>query len=216
MTGKRRADGLAWRRTSNPLRGDRVALILVWRILNLTPSKHKDNNMANVRTGAITLKGNPVDLAGPALKAGDMAPDFILQGADLKDVNLASSAGKTRIIATIPSLDTPVCHKETKLFNDQVKSLPNVQVLCVSMDLPFGQKRWCGAESVENVTCLSGHRCSKFGEDYGVLIKGGALDRCLARAIFVVKPDGKLAHVEYVPEIAQEPNYDAALAAAKA
>jgi len=171
--------------------------------------------MADIRHGAVTLKGGPVDLAGPALQVGATAPDFSLQGADLKDVNLASSAGKARIIATIPSLDTPVCHKETKLFNDRVKSMPNVQVLCVSMDLPFGQKRWCGAEGVENVTCLSAHRCTKFGEDYGVLIKGGALDRCLARAIFVVGSDNKIKHVEYVTEIANEPNYEAALAAAK-
>ena len=171
--------------------------------------------MADIRHGAVTLKGGPVDLAGPALQVGATAPDFSLQGADLKDINLASSAGKARIIATIPSLDTPVCHKETKLFNDRVKSMPSVQVLCVSMDLPFGQKRWCGAEGVENVTCLSAHRCTKFGEDYGVLIKGGALDRCLARAIFVVGSDNKIKHVEYVSEIANEPNYEAALAAAK-
>jgi thiol peroxidase len=171
--------------------------------------------MADIRHGAVTLKGGPVDLAGPALQVGAAAPDFSLQGADLKDVTLGNSSGKVRIIATIPSLDTPVCHKETKLFNDRVKSLPNVQVLCVSMDLPFGQKRWCGAEGVENVTCLSAHRCTKFGEDYGVLIKGGALDRCLARAIFVVGSDNKIKHVEYVSEVANEPNYEAALAAAK-
>ena len=171
--------------------------------------------MADIRQGAVTLKGNPVDLAGPKLAVGAPAPDFSLQGPDLKDVTLANSAGKVRIIATIPSLDTPVCHKETKLFNDKAKSLSNVQVLCVSMDLPFGQKRWCGAEGVENVSCLSAHRCTKFGEDYGVLIKGGALDRCLARAIFVIGADNTLKHVEYVSEIASEPNYDAALAAAK-
>ena len=171
--------------------------------------------MADIRQGAVTLKGNPVDLAGRKLEVGATAPDFSLQGADLKDVTLANSSGKARIIATIPSLDTPVCHKETKLFSDRVKSLPNVQVLCVSMDLPFGQKRWCGAEGVENVTCLSAHRCTQFGEDYGVLIKGGALDRCLARAIFVVGSDNKIKYVEYVSEIANEPNYEAALAAAK-
>ena len=171
--------------------------------------------MADTRTGAVTLKGNPVELAGPELKVGQAAPDFCLQGADLKDATLATTAGKTRIIATIPSLDTPTCHKETKLFNDRVKDMPNVQVLVASMDLPFGQKRWCGAEGVENVTCLSSHRCTKFGEDYGVLIKGGALDRCLTRAIFVIDAAGKLKHVEYVSEIANEPNYDAALAAAK-
>ena len=163
----------------------------------------------------VTLKGNPVELAGKTLKVGDTAPDFKLQGQDLKDVTLASTAGKTRIITTIPSLDTPVCNKETKVFNDRIKEQPNIQVLCVSMDLPFGQKRWCGAEDVQNVTTLSAHRCTQFGEDYGVLIKGGPLDRCLARAIFVVNPEGKLAHVEYVSEIASEPNYDAALAAAQ-
>jgi thioredoxin-dependent peroxiredoxin len=171
--------------------------------------------MADIRTGAVTLKGGPVDLAGPQLKVGDAAPDFALQGQDLKEVNLAASAGKSRIVATIPSLDTPVCHKETKLFNDRVKGLSNVQVLVVSMDLPFGQKRWCGAEGVENVTTLSAHRCTKFGEDYGVLIKGGPLDRCLARAIFVIGADNRVKHVEYVKEIAEEPNYEAALAAAR-
>lgn len=168
-----------------------------------------------IRKGAITLKGNPVDLAGPALKAGDAAPDFKLQAQDLSDVTLANSAGKTRIIATVPSLDTPVCHKETKLFNEKVAGLANVQVLVVSMDLPFGQKRWCGAEGVSNVTALSAHRCCGFGESYGTLIKGGPLDRILARAIFVVDPNGKIKHVEYVKEVAEEPNYDAALAAAK-
>ncbi len=166
--------------------------------------------MADVRKGAVTLKGGPVDLAGPALKAGDKAPEFTLQGNDLKDVTLGSSS-KSRIIVTIPSLDTPTCHKETKIFNDMVKDKANVEVLCVSMDLPFAQKRWCGSEGVANVIPLSAHRCTKFGEDYGVLISGGPLDRVLARAIFVVKPDGKLSHVEYVSEIANEPNYNAAL-----
>ncbi len=170
--------------------------------------------MADVRTGAVTLKGNPVGLAGKELKAGNAAPDFKLQDTTLAEISLGSSAGKTRIIATIPSLDTPVCHAETKKFNDQAKELKNVEILVVSMDLPFGQKRWCGAEGVETVKTLSAHRCSKFGEDYGVLISGGPLDRCLARAIFVVDPQGKLKHVEYVKEIAEHPNYDAALKAA--
>lgn len=171
--------------------------------------------MADVRSGAVTLKGGPVDLAGPELKVGDTAPDFKLQNTDLGETTLASSAGKTRIIATIPSLDTPVCHEETKKFNEQAGSLDNVEVLVVSMDLPFGQKRWCGAEGVENVKTLSAHQCTKFGEDYGVLISGGPLNRCLARAIFVVNPEGQLTHVEYVSEIAEHPNYEAALAAAK-
>ena len=164
---------------------------------------------------SITLKGNPVEIAGSDLSVGSAAPDFSLQDTGLGEVTLASSEGKTRIIATIPSLDTPVCHEETKKFNEQAGSLDNVEVLVVSMDLPFGQKRWCGAEGVESVKTLSAHRCTKFGEDYGVLIKGGPLDRCLARAIFVVGPDNSLKHVEYVGEIAEHPDYDAALAAAK-
>lgn len=167
------------------------------------------------RAGAVTLKGNPVDLKGRALAVGDAAPDFSLQDNGLGEVSLASSAGKSRILVTIPSLDTSVCALETKRFNDEAKSLPNVEVLVVSMDLPFGQKRWCGAEGVENVKTVSAHRCTDFGYDYGVLIAGGALDRCLARAIFVIDAGGKLTHVEYVKEIAEHPNYEAALAAAK-
>ncbi len=168
-----------------------------------------------IRKAAVTLKGNPVDLAGPELAVGHAAPDFKLQGADLSEQTLANTAGKARIIVAIPSLDTAVCALETKKFNDAAAQHPNVAVLVVSMDLPFGQKRWCGAEGVANVQTLSAHRCTDFGEHYGVLIKGGALDRCLARAVFVVGADGKLKHVEYVKEIATEPNYDAALAAAQ-
>ena len=167
------------------------------------------------RVGATTLKGNPVDLKGRALKVGDDAPDFKLQDNGLADITLASSTGKTRVIATIPSLDTSTCHAETKRFNDEAKKLSNVEILVVSMDLPFGAKRWCGAEGVESVKTLSAHRCTDFGSDYGVLISGGPLDRCLSRAIFVVNAAGKVTYVEYVPEIADHPNYDAALAAAK-
>jgi len=163
----------------------------------------------------VTLKGNPVQLAGSELAAGAQAPDFTLQNNALEDVTLASSAGKTRIVATVPSLDTPVCHAETKRFNEAAAGLDNVEILVVSTDLPFGQKRWCGAEGVDKVQCLSDHRSAKFGEDYGVLISGGPLDRCLARAIFVIGPDGVVKHAEYVSEIAEHPNYDAALAAAQ-
>ena len=169
--------------------------------------------MAAVRTGAVTLKGNPVDLAGSVLAVGAAAPEFSLQSVGLEEVTLAASAGKTRIIATIPSLDTSVCHAETRKFNETAAELPNVQILVVSMDLPFAQKRWCGAEGIDKITTLSAHRCSQFGEDYGVLIKGGPLDRCLARAIFVVDGNGTVKHVEYVSEIAEHPNYEAALAA---
>ena len=171
--------------------------------------------MADVRKGAVTLKGNPVDLAGAALPAGAKAPEFSLQNNGLEEVTLGSSNGKTRIIVTIPSLDTSVCHLETKKFNEHAASLPNTEILVISMDLPFGQKRWCGAEGVDQVKTLSAHRCSKFGEDYGVLIKGGPLDRCLTRAVFVVDGNGSVKYAEYCKEIAEHPNYDAVLAAAK-
>ncbi len=171
--------------------------------------------MVMTRAGAMTLGGTPTDLAGPELKAGDAAPDFILQNNALEEVSRNSFVNKTLIIATVPSLDTPVCHAETKKFNDQALDLANVQVLVISTDLPFGQKRWCGREGVENVTTLSAHRSTKFGVDYGVLISGGPFDHCLARAIFVVNPAGKITYVEYVKELAEHPNYDAAVAAAK-
>lgn len=168
------------------------------------------------RAGAVTLKGNPVDLKGRPIEVGDSAPDFTLVDNALQEVSLANFAGKTVVIATIPSLDTSVCALETKKFNESVAGLSNVEVLVVSMDLPFGQKRWCGAENVANVKTLSAHRCTDFGSDYGVLIHGGPLDRCLARAIFVIDPQGVVRHVEYVAEISEHPQYEGALAAAKA
>jgi thiol peroxidase len=171
--------------------------------------------MTTTRTDAVKLRGNPVTLVGNELKAGQSAPDFKLQDNAMQEVSLANSSGKTRIVATVPSLDTPVCSMETKKFNEHAGQLPNVEVLVVSMDLPFGQKRWCGAENVASVKTLSAHRATKFGEDYGVLIQGGPLDRCLARAIFVVDGQGKLKHVEYVKDISEHPNYEAVLAAAK-
>lgn len=171
--------------------------------------------MAEIRKGAVKLKGNPVDLAGAALTVGAKVPEFSLQSNALAEVTLASSQGKTRIIATVPSLDTAVCQLETKKFNEQAATLPDVEVLVVSMDLPFGQKRWCGAENVDKVKTLSAHRCTKFGEDFGVLIKGGALDRCLCRAVFVVDSNDNIKYAEYCGEIAEHPNYDAVLAAAK-
>jgi thiol peroxidase len=165
---------------------------------------------------SVTLKGNAIEVVGNDLNVGDAAPEFTLQANDTSDVTLATGAGKTRIIATVPSLDTPVCAAETKQFSDHAKELADVEVMVVSMDLPFGQKRFCGSEGVENIHTLSAHRCTKFGEDYGVMIKGGPLDRCLCRAIFVIDGDNKIKHVEYVGEIAEHPNYEAALAAAKA
>ena len=164
---------------------------------------------------AVTFKGNAVELSGVELKTGDKAPDFNLQSQALEDLSLASFAGKTLILAAVPSLDTSVCAVETKRFNEEVAKLEGVDVVVASMDLPFGAKRWCGAEGVENVQTGSDHRDASFGENYGVLIKGGALDRIHTRAVFVIGSDGVLKHVEYCSEIAEHPNYEAALAAAQ-
>lgn len=166
--------------------------------------------MANV-----TLKGSPVRLKGNELKVGDKAPDFQVQGADMSEITLASGKGKTRVLCSVPSLDTPVCSMETKKFNEKATQNADVEVLVISTDLPFAMKRWCGAEGVDRVRCGSDHRDASFGERYGVLIAEGPLARCLTRAVFVVGPDDRIKHVEYVSEIANEPNYDAALAAAK-
>ena len=164
----------------------------------------------------VMFKDKPVTLLGNEVKVGQAAPDFKIQkSSDMSDYTLASAAGKTRIIASVPSLDTPVCDLETKRFNEEASKLPNVEIVCVSMDLPFAQKRWCGAANIDTIITGSDHRDSSFGKNYGVLISGGPLDRLLARAVFVVGPDNKLKHVEYVSSIGDHPNYDTALAAAK-
>ena len=163
----------------------------------------------------VTFKGNPVNLAGNEVKVGQAAPEFKVQKSDMSDYTLATSSGKTRILATVPSLETPVCDMETKRFNEEASKLPNVEIVCASMDLPFAQKRWCAAAGVDKVITASDHRDASLGKNYGVLISGGALDRLLARAVFVIGPDDKIKHVEYVSDIAQHPNYEAALAAVK-
>jgi thioredoxin-dependent peroxiredoxin len=164
----------------------------------------------------VKFKDSVLNLLGNEVKVGQAAPDFKVQkSADMSDYTLASGAGKTRIIATVPSLDTPVCDLEAKRFNDEASKLANVEVVVVSMDLPFAQKRWCGASSVDKIITASDHREGSFGKNYGLLISGGPLDRVLARAVFVVGADNKLKHVEYVGSIGEHPNYDAALAAAQ-
>jgi thiol peroxidase len=164
----------------------------------------------------VTFKGTPLTLQGDEVKAGQAAPDFKVQkSSDLGDYTLGTSAGKTRILLSVPSLDTPVCDAETRRFNEEAAKLPNVEVVCVSMDLPFAQKRWCGSAGVENVVTASDHRDASFGKNYGVLVNGGPLDRLHARAVFVIGPDNKVKHVEYVKEIAEHPNYEAAIDAAK-
>lgn len=169
--------------------------------------------MAETRKGAITLKGNPLDLVGPELKAGDKAPDaFTLIGTDMAPVTGKDLAGRARILCAVPSLDTPVCDVEMKRFNQEAANL-DLEVIAVSLDLPFAQKRWCGATGSDKIKTLSDWKLRTFGEAYGVEAPSFGL---LARAVFVVGPDDVLRHVEYVPEIAQEPNYAAALEAAKA
>jgi len=164
------------------------------------------------RKGAVTMRGNPLTLVGPELRAGEKAPDFKVVGNDLKPVTLADTAGKVRILISVPSLDTPVCDMETRRFNEEAGKMPGVEVLTVSMDLPFAQKRWCGAAGVTNVRTLSDYQDHSFGPAYGVLIKELQLE---ARAVFVLDKDNSLRHVEYVKEVAEHPNYDSALAAAK-
>ncbi|MBT1073172.1 thiol peroxidase [Pelotalea chapellei] len=168
----------------------------------------------NERTGIITFKGNPMTLLGPELKVGDKAPDFRVVDNGLAPVTLASSAGKIRIISSVPSLDTPVCDTETRRFNQEAAALPeNVVVLTVSLDLPFAQKRWCGAAGIERVTTLSDYRERSFGDAYGVVIKELLL---LGRAIFVVDANDTIRYIQIVQEVTSEPDYAAAIAAAKA
>lgn len=165
------------------------------------------------RTGVTTFKGNPVTLLGPALKVGDTAPEFLVVDNSLTPVTLASSTGKTRIISAVPSLDTPVCDTETRRFNQEAARLPaNVVVLTISLDLPFAQKRWCGAAGVDRVTLLSDYQERSFGLAYGVLIKELQL---LSRAIFVVDENDTITYIQHVPEITTEPDYAAVLEAAK-
>jgi thiol peroxidase len=167
------------------------------------------------RPNAITLKGSPLTLIGPQLKPGDKAPDFTC-AAGLKDtVSLAQTPAKARLFNVVPSLDTPVCSTQTKKFSDELAALGDkVASYTVSLDLPFAQARFCGDKAIKNLQNLSDTHDHSFGKNYGVLIEGLALP-LLGRAVFVVDKAGTLTYVEYVPEIASEPNYDAALAALK-
>jgi thioredoxin-dependent peroxiredoxin len=164
----------------------------------------------------VMFKGNPVALAGPEIKPGQDAPDFTAVDTSLGPVRLSGARGKVVILSSVPSLDTPVCDTETRRFNEEASKLGgNVEVWTISMDLPFAQKRWCGAAGVSRVKTLSDFRDRSFGQSYGVLVKDGPLAGLDARAVFVVGKDGKVKHVEYVKEITTEPNYEAALGAAR-
>jgi len=165
------------------------------------------------RAAATTLQGTPMTLIGPELKAGDKAPDFEAINSNLQPMNLAKTGHAVRVFSVIPSLDTPVCDAQTKRFNEEASTLPAVEFYSVSMDLPFAQKRWCGAFGVDNVKMLSDHKSGSFGSHYGTLIKELRIE---SRAIFVVDKDDVIQHAEYVKEVADHPDYELALNKAKA
>ncbi|MDI3480390.1 MAG: thioredoxin-dependent peroxiredoxin [Tepidanaerobacteraceae bacterium] len=165
------------------------------------------------RKGDVTFKGQPLTAAGPVLKVGEKAPEFAAVNNALEEETLSTTHGKIRLIASVPSLDTPVCDIEIRRFNKEVTSFSrNVEVITISMDLPFAQKRWCAAAGVERVRTLSDHRQASFGKNWGVLVKEL---RLLQRAVFVVDENDILRYIEYVREIGEEPDYAAALNAVK-
>jgi thiol peroxidase len=165
--------------------------------------------MPEERKNAVTLRGNPLTLVGPQRKPGDKLPDFTLVDNSLKPVKAADTAGAVRIFAAVPSLDTPVCDMETRRFNEEASKLGDkVRIYTVSTDLPFAQKRWCGAAGVDRVTTLSDHKDTSFGEAMGTLIKELRIE---SRAVFVVDENNVIRYAEYVPEVGAHPDYDAAL-----
>ena len=164
------------------------------------------------RTGLVTFGGNPMTLVGNEIKVGDKAPDFDVVGNDLKPVKGSSFDGKVRILSAVASLDTSTCDVETRRFNQEAGSLGDVTILTISMDLPFTQKRWCGAAGIDKVVTLSDHVSASFGKAYGILMKE---IRILARAVFVVDRDGIVRYMQLLEEVGNEPDYEAALKAAK-
>ncbi|HXG35772.1 MAG TPA: thiol peroxidase [Dehalococcoidia bacterium] len=164
--------------------------------------------MAIERKNVVTSRGNPITLLGEEIKPGQKAPDFSGVGQGMSPVSLKDFEGKIKVILTVPSLDTAVCSTETQKFSEMAKSLPeDVQIVVASMDLPFAQSRWCGAQGVENVVTVSDFRDRDIGEKFGVRVKESGL---LTRAVFVVDKANTVRYVEYVPETSNEPNYDAA------
>jgi thioredoxin-dependent peroxiredoxin len=164
---------------------------------------------------SVTLGGNPIKVVGNFPRKGDTAPEFTLTGKDLKDLGLKDFAGKRKVLNIVPSLDTPVCAKSTKIFNEKAGAAPDTVVLVISADLPFAMGRFCSTEGVENVVTLSTVRGRDFHAKYGVDIADGPLKGVTARGVVVLDKNNKVLHSELVPEIKQEPNYDAALAALK-
>jgi len=159
----------------------------------------------------ITLQGNKINTNGDVPKVGTQAPDFILVDSELNNVTLSNYTDKNKILHIIPSLDTPVCQKSTKIFNEKIASIPDTVILAVSADLPFAMKRFCTDENIDVVKPLSMMRSRNFAKDYGVLIIDGPLSGITARAVIVIDKNNKIIHSELVQEIANEPNYDSAL-----
>ena len=166
--------------------------------------------MANV-----TLGGNPINVAGNLPRKGDIAPDFTLTGKELKDLGLKDFPGKRKVLNIVPSLDTPVCAKSTRVFNERAANAPNTAVLVISADLPFAMNRFCSTENIDNVVTLSTVRSRDFHGKYGVDITDGPLKGLTARAVVVLDENNRVLHSQLVPEIKNEPDYDAALAALK-
>ncbi|MVO98526.1 MULTISPECIES: thiol peroxidase [Paenibacillus] len=165
--------------------------------------------MSQERTGIATLKGNPITLVGPELKVGDTAPDFKLNKDLMTEASLSDYAGKVKLISVVPSIDTGVCDAQTRRFNEEAAKLgDNVVVLTISADLPFAQSRWCGAAGIDKVVLLSDYKSNSFGQAYGVQIKELQLDM---RSIFVIDANDKIQYVEYLQEMTNHPNYEAAL-----
>jgi thiol peroxidase len=164
---------------------------------------------------SVTLGGNPIEVKGSLPQRGQAAPAFSLVGKDLKDVSLAAFAGKRKVLNIVPSLDTPTCATSTRKFNEKASSLPSAVVLVISADLPFAMARFCTTEGLNNVVPLSTMRGREFMKNYGVEIASGPLAGVTARAVVVLDENDKVLHSELVPEIKNEPNYDAALAALK-
>ena len=188
-----------------------IAAVVLAALAGCRESDERKEPAMAERTGLVTLQGNPVTLVGNEVNAGQPAPDVVLVANDLSEVALSSFKGKVCILTSVPSLDTPVCDTETRKFNERAAELgDDVEILTVSMDLPFAQKRWCGAAGVDRVTTLSDHRTASFGEAYGVLIKEL---RLLARVVFVIDREGIVRYVQVVEEVGDEPDYDAVIAA---
>lgn len=160
----------------------------------------------------VKLKGKQLALSGPEIKVGQKAPDFKLLAIDSTEVELSQSRGKVRLLSVVHSLDTSVCDLQTQRFEEEAAKFKDVVIYAISMDLPFAQARYCGAHNIKNLKTLSDHRKASFGQDYGVLIEGL---RLLSRAVFIIDRDDAVRYVEYVPEVAQQPDYDKAIEALK-